>query len=388
MDSTEILETIERMKKYNRIKEKYQDKIKHRKDGRQVYVLINRKQIAAATEESLYDKLFAMEYGCENYSMKDVFLLWLVWKRDNTSVAGSTLRNSQYDWNRRFEGQPITLKPLRRLVPRDFIELFRQWTKNREMTQKEFNNLKSIINGIYSYAIDELEIVYRNPIREIDMRQFPIKPAKSRTGIFTLEDREKLLSYLECKSETGVDAMYSLAIQFDFYVTLRIGELKALKWSNIVDGQIYVEEQMVRTTSMNDDGSFSHGRYENVDHIKGNTDLGFRWIPLTKKALKILAKVRELNPDGKYIFMYHGKQLYTQTFNEHLRKYCKDVGIHSDDKASHDIRFTVASALYLGGVPLTEIQRLLGHTSLKMTLHYLRQILPKEKTARLMEECL
>ena len=388
MDSTEILETIERMKKYNRIKEKYQDKIKHRKDGRQVYVLINRKQIAAATEESLYDKLFSMEYGCENYSMKDVFLLWLVWKRDNTSVAGSTLRNSQYDWNRRFEGQPITLKPLRRLVPRDFIELFRQWTKNREMTQKEFNNLKSIINGIYSYAIDELEIVYRNPIREIDMRQFPIKPAKSRTGIFSLEDREKLLSYLECKSETGVDAMYSLAIQFDFYVTLRIGELKALKWSNIVDGQIYVEEQMVRTTSMNDDGSFSHGRYENVDHIKGNTDLGFRWIPLTKKALKILAKVRELNPDGKYIFMYHGKQLYTQTFNEHLRKYCKDVGIHSDDKASHDIRFTVASALYLGGVPLTEIQRLLGHTSLKMTLHYLRQILPKEKTARLMEECL
>ena len=78
MDSAEILETLEKMKNYNRIKEKYQDKIKHRKDGRQVYVLINRKQIAASNEDALYEKLYAMEYGCENYTMEDIFPLGLM----------------------------------------------------------------------------------------------------------------------------------------------------------------------------------------------------------------------------------------------------------------------------------------------------------------------
>ncbi|MFR5704053.1 MAG: tyrosine-type recombinase/integrase [Eubacterium ramulus] len=84
--------------------------------------------------------------------------------------------------------------------------------------------------------------------------------------------------------------------------------------------------------------------------------------------------------------MYQGKQLYTQTFNEHLEKYCKEIGIES--KSSHNIRFTVASVLYQGGVPLTEIQRLLGHTQLSMTLHYLKQILPSLETANLIEKCL
>ena len=72
------------------------------------------------------------------------------------------------------------------------------------------------------------------------------------------------------------------------------------------------------------------------------------------------------------------------TFNEHLKSYCEDLGIRgAKDKSSHVIRFTVASVLYLKGMPLTDIQRLMGHTSLSMTMHYLRQILPEKNTAEL-----
>ena len=48
----------------------------------------------------------------------------------------------------------------------------------------------------------------------------------------------------------------------------------------------------------------------------------------------------------------------------------------------------MASVLYLRGMPITEIQRLLGHTSLSMTLHYLKQILPAGETSNMMEQCL
>ena len=92
--------------------------------------------------------------------------------------------------------------------------------------------------------------------------------------------------------------------------------------------------------------------------------------------------------DGEYIFMYKGKQIYTATFNEHLKKYCREIGIDPEYKGSHSIRFTVASALFLGGTPTAEIQRLLGHTTLQMTMHYLKQILPGHQTVAIMEQCL
>ena len=161
-----------------------------------------------------------------------------------------------------------------------------------------------------------------------------------------------------------------------------------LKLENLRENEVYVEGQVVLSNELLDDGTFSTGSYENVDHVKGNTDAGFRWVQFPTAAKRILERAREINPDGEYIFMYKGKQLYTQTFNEHLKKYCEEAGIDPKGHGSHSIRFTVASILYLNGTPIQEIQRLLGHTSMAMTLHYLKDVQPRHKTAELMEKCL
>ena len=225
----------------NGLKEKYKNEIKTRSDGRQVYIYIDRKQISARDTTSLYKKIIDMGYGKEFLTMSDVFPLWLVWKRDYGSVTGKTLQIYRQHWKKYFEDYAICHNPLFDLTPKDFIQLFRNWTKGRKMTGKQFNNLKSIVNGIYSYAIDELEIVHTNPIREIDMRQFKLKAIRPKNKVFYLEDRKRLLEHLSSKKTKWINELYSLAIQFDFYVTLRIGELKSLKWDNYRNGQIYVE---------------------------------------------------------------------------------------------------------------------------------------------------
>ena len=84
--------------------------------------------------------------------------------------------------------------------------------------------------------------------------------------------------------------------------------------------------------------------------------------------------------------MQNGKQLLCDTFNEHLHKHCKAIGI--PPRSSHKIRFTVASILYSKGVPLTSLQRLLGHTTVAMTMHYLRQVTPMEETVDIMAKAL
>ena len=97
-------------------------------------------------------------------------------------------------------------------------------------------------------------------------------------------------------------------------------------------------------------------------------------------------RIKDVNPNGEFILMRNGEQLTTITFNRHLKAYCDSVGI--EPRTSHKIRFTVASLLYKNGVPATTLQRLLGHSTLAMTLHYLRDITPEEDTFNAMKAVL
>lgn len=76
---------------------------------------------------------------------------------------------------------------------------------------------------------------------------------------------------------------------------------------------------------MNDDLTFNPRTYENVTHIKGNTDYGYRYIPLTDGAKQVLKRIKDVNPDDEFILMRDGEQLTTITFNRHLKAYCEAV---------------------------------------------------------------
>ncbi len=98
LNESETLNIIKKMKNIQKLKDKYKDKIKKRKDGKQYYIYINRKQIFGKTEDELYEKLYNLEFGTEQYSMCDIFPLWLRWKRDYTAVSGKTLQIYSQDW--------------------------------------------------------------------------------------------------------------------------------------------------------------------------------------------------------------------------------------------------------------------------------------------------
>lgn len=381
---SELPDLLLEMKIKNGIKKKYHDKIKVKDDKRRknsekrFYIYIERKQITATTYDGLIDKLYKMEYSQQKskLSLTDLYPEWLIWKKDNTSISSKSLKEYTYEWKIFIENEDIKKMPIAKLKAIDFINLFRKLTKEQTLTRKRFNNFKSLLNGIYSYAIEN-EIVTSNPIKEIDCRQFRFKPVNNSEEVFSIKDREILLNYLD-----GINDIYSLAIQFDFHAILRIGELLSLRYVDIEDGNLHVQSQRLVDYTMNDDLSFSPKEYTNVNHIKGRMSDGFRYQPLTPKAKLILEKVKKLNPDGDYIFMTEGRQLTTDTFNARLRKYCNEVGIKS--RSSHKIRFTVASMLYTNGMPLTSLQRLLGHTTIAMTMQYLRQVKPIEETSDIM----
>ncbi len=371
MSATEIAAKIDKMNKIKSIKLEYQDKIKHRKNGR-VYVYIDRKQITALSESALYGKLYETLYGKFNLTMEEIFPEYLKWANNTSPIKGVTLQRYKQVWNKHFKDKEIIKKPLAKLTVKDFTHLYMEWTRKREMTARAFGNAKTLINGIYNYAINELEIVDTNISKNANMRQFPTKQVNNDNDVFSLEDRKKILDYLE-----DDNSIYSLAIRFAFFIPIRIGELLALKWDDINGNKLRVKSQRTLACEMNDDLTFTPREYKTVNQTKGYHEKGVRYVFLCDKSLEILKIIRQVNPDSEYLFVNNkGQPLQTTPFNEKLGRVCKRIGVRK--YSSHKIRFCVASMYYAKGLSVNKIQKIMGHSTVQMTMHYLRDILDDE----------
>ena len=340
-------------------------KIKVRPDDGRVYILIKRKPFSSTSYIGLIEKLYEHFFGIENVTMEEFFEIWMKWRAEETSASAKTIKEDRFIWNAQLKGKEITLVPLKSLTVQDYIRYFRSITKERTMTRKKFNNLKSVLNGILYLAVEQ-GIIERNCLQDINYKQFPYKSEGNDVFPYTEEERTRIINHL------GND-IYDLAVKLDFYLIIRIGELKGLKWSDITGDFIHIQR-------------FVNDKNEIIDDIKGHREEGKRYMPLVPAAKQILEQVRALNPDSEFIFSKDGKPITTSTFNRRLEKCCKELDI--EYRSSHKIRFSTASIMHKNGVTDTELSQLLGHTTLNMTRHYLRNITPEDETAEKMKAIL
>lgn len=340
-------------------------KVKTRPDDGRKYLIIQRKSISSCTYEGLIDKLYDYFFGDNTSTMDTYFETWMKWREKETSVSKKTIKENRFMWISLLKDQDITSIPLKDLSAKDLIIYFRNITKGRQTTRKRFNDLKSIMNGILYFAVEN-DIIERNCLRDINYKQFSYKAESTKITPYTEKERLKIINQL------GND-FYLLAIKLDFYLILRIGELNGLRWDDISGDSLHVQRFV-------DDGN------EIIEVIKGHAGEGKRYMPLTPKTKEILVQIRTLNPDSEYIFIRNGQPLATITFNRRLKKCCEELGI--EYRSSHKLRFSTVSIMYKNGMEDTELQKLLGHTSLNMTHHYLRNITSQEETASKMRAIL
>lgn len=288
-------------------------------------------------------------------TFEDLFPLWIEWQRAESLVTEKTLKEDLYIFNAHLVADPLSSAPIASLNVKDYVCFFRKITRGRCMSRKRFNNLKSVMNGILFYAVEQ-GYINHNPLLDINYSQFKFKAVNSEVLPFSENERFEIISYLPD------DNIYDLAIKLMFYLTLRIGELKGLRFDD-------VQGNFIRVSRFVDD------QHHIVDHIKGNSSAGIRWLPLSPDALDLIKKIQILNPDSDYLFLLdheNFKFLTTSTFNKHLKRCCAALRITY--RSSHKIRFSTASILHINGVTVPELQLLLGHASPSMTHHYLKNV--------------
>ncbi|MFQ9510678.1 MAG: tyrosine-type recombinase/integrase [Lachnospiraceae bacterium] len=207
-----------------------------------------------------------------------------------------------------------------------------------------------------------------------------IRKQNNGSKVYLNDEYIKLDDHLE-----NANTIEALCIQLMFQLGVRIGEAVALKFSDIDYGKIAIQ-RMEENVVLSDGDIFKSNGTKIVEHLKKENESEYRFIPLTNKALEIIQRAKELNPDDEYIFVRDGERLTKRVVTYWLSKFCKEAGITY--KSPHCTRRTTASRLHTARMPLDMIRDILGQVDEKTTLGYIYNPNTEEENREIMNNAL
>jgi len=301
-------------------------------------------------------------------TVQEVFERMTAEYEDTHVLANLTLVHYKADWKKYIIGKGCKWlnAPIKNVKPSQIFDHYRTITADCVMKRSTFNNLKSIVNAVFDYAIiHDIPCVKASTV---DTKRLRFAPENDKwEGVYTLVDRQKIFEVCEKMKPT----VYTKAVELMFCLDIRIGELRALHKEdvNLENNNVYIGHQMidVKTDKVN-----RHS--ERVNIMKGKQEAGKRYEPLSKRAVRVIKWLFENYPDTDWLLPSKGDNtpIRTHRFNDNLKKICEKAGVQYF--SSHGIRFHTISAMYDAGIREKRIQTLSGHTTADMTRHYNKNI--------------
>ncbi|SFR69662.1 tyrosine-type recombinase/integrase [[Clostridium] aminophilum] len=215
----------------------------------------------------------------------------------------------------------------------------------------------------------ENDVILSNPCKK-SVKSDMGAPSEKREAL-TVENQKRFLNGVVGKS-------YENQYRFVLQTGLRTGELVGLRWEDID----FENRMMTISRSM----EFRHKVGEwRVGPPKSKS--GYRTIPLTDEAIKILRAQKAKNNQIKVINMEWREQVFlsrkgepvkNSTYDTALFKICDTVGIKHF--SMHVLRHTFATRCIEGGMLPKTLQKILGHSNIGITMNLYVHITEEEKT--------
>ena len=338
----------------------------------------HRRQITAKTKENLENKIYAEYCRCKDthYVFSNYFSTWLI-EHKATEVQPPTLQRLYDDYRKYIKDKPIDKLKITQIKRADIKKCLNDAINQYHLTRKALNNVKSIFNGIFAYAIDNEDILV-NPMNDLKITNTNIQPETEKlpeTEVFNEEELDCFLEYIYSHYMDNRPVV-SLAILLNFQLGARVGELCTLKKSDIdvLNRKIRINriERSYRPITMVKGQLVEEKTIHVVVEGRTKKDSN-RYLDLSDEALLIINRAlelqKELGINSEYIFADEtGKNIIRQRINDCLRDYCKRISL--DPKSSHKVRKTVLSTLFANGFDLDEVKQIAGHRSKSTTLKY------------------
>lgn len=419
------------MKKKEKILTEHPYSIWEGKDGKwRTYIFDetkpkNRRMIKRKTKNDIEDFILK-EYNrnhedINETTIKTLYPEWLRYKYLKVN-SPNTIKRIQNDWDRFYDNDYYNKKhdtdiiniPIRELsklkldkwahhmvkfgndIPSKSIRHKRK-DMRPNMSKKQYYGVTLVVREILDYAVDK-EIIDKNLFKqiEIDKRLYrKVVKKKSENEVFLVNEVNDIIQLAWKDFEKHPSNLAILAIILNFYIGARVGELVALKKSDIERGNyLHIQHQLVKNYDMTNVTDSKFIGYVDVGYTK--SDAGDRYIYLVSEALEVLNVIIKTldvyysntkDYENGYLFIKNGKRISHNQIEQLLRKYCTQLGITS--KSNHKIRKTFISTLYDSGLNINTIREMVGHEDEKTTLRcYIYDRFSDRDTENMLENAL
>jgi len=214
------------------------------------------------------------------------------------------------------------------------------------------NRAMNILTKMFNFAVSR-DIINGSPCVALSL------PAKKNQKDRVL-DQQEIKTFWECLEHSGISETCQLALKLILITAQRRGEVVGAEWK-----EINTQE-----------------RWWNIPAEKSKNDLSHR-VPLTKMALNILERIKELSGESNYLFPSPrtGTHIDPRAITRALRgALSKDGKLSSmEPYTPHDLRRTAATMMASSGVPRLTISKILNHSEAGVTAVYDRHGYDNEK---------
>lgn len=318
-------------------------------------------KLRASTREGLEQKIYELYFSTENKTTIDN-LFWKYLEDKKKSVTDETIRRERDVYRKHIANTDFSETDIKKVKASD-IKTF-LWNFSGKLKNKELTSIKSCINGVYDYAIEH-DIVTENLARAVRMNKIKKIATVTYDNVYSETDRTRILETLE--NSTNI---YDQAIKLLFYMGLRSGEVRALKWSDIgqtENGDYFIIVRREMVTRNNKDIP--------VEHTKTGDDSGVREIFLHEKVLKILEEIPHKN-GVEFIFTgRNDNPIYQQPLRERMEQACKDANVKY--RGIHKIRACMTTMLINHGASMNTVKNFGGWKDTQTVMGYFRNVQSK-----------
>lgn len=347
-----------------------------------------RKKVSAKTERDLYEKLYTHYYGVKIRTLTDLYPIMME-KRKGRNLSDQTLRKNENHWKKHYENSELCKMPLHTITADDIEIFFYTEIRKYDLKKKAVINVKTLISEMFWLAM-RMNLIISNPMNEVKINYDTCNPKTNESEydkIYLPQEKEHLFNALNSQRIDSYNVSID-AIFFLFKFGLRLGELVALKDSDIDYEHKRIHINRMETSAYNEEEKL---RPIIVEHVKMKSPYGDRYLPLSDYDIELLKKIRQMKVqigygNNPFLFVDKYRRVTKAKIDHRLRKYCAMAGI--PEKSAHDIRRTVATELYLNHVPLEDIQRFLGHSCLETTRSYIFDLRSSEEKDKIIVNAL
>ncbi len=329
-----------------------------------------RKTKSFFTEQEAQDFLTSIECqkGNELYIKNNgIPLNKLIRSITTKKLKANTIKESQYtrvEYNiKNIEKSPISQKNVDDITSEEIQAFLNTLTNYSESTIKKITGL---LSQAFSYSLNKGYIT-KNPMTDI------IRPKSKKqekiVRALTLEEQQKLTNYLMLVPRSNEP--FKIAYLLQLYLGLRIGEVLALKTSDI---DLYNNLIRVNKTLTID---------KNNKIILGDTTktyAGTREIPIPNFIRsEVISQIKSAENNKDKLLFVDTKNNYMnpQNANRQLKHILKAMNIAGI--STHSLRHTYGTRCIEAGMRAVALQRLMGHTDISITLNTYTSVFNKYK---------